>query len=94
MSWVPEETFGARLVMVRRCLGWNIKEAAARTGLDDGSWSNWERGASPRDKADIVERIAAATGADREWLMWGTPSARATPAKQRSGSSLEAGIAA
>lgn len=74
-SWVPVESFATRLVQLRRHLGWNQGEAAGRCGLDDGSWSNWERGVKPRDMASIVARIHAATGVDRDWLMWGTGSA-------------------
>ena len=64
--------------MVRRRMGWNIKEASAKAGLDDGSWSNWERGALPRNLAEVVGRIQAATGVDRDWLVWGTIPADAT----------------
>lgn len=72
-SWVPAETFASRLVRLRRELGWNQGEAAARCGLDDGSWSNWERGVSPRRMAEVVAAIHEATGVDRDWLMWGDP---------------------
>ena len=77
-AWIPTETFGTRLVMVRRHLGWGQSEAAEKCGLDQRSWSTWERGASPRNAAQIVAKIAATTGADRDWLMWGTIPADAT----------------
>ncbi len=73
-TWVPQQTFGTRLVMVRRHLGWNIRDAAEATGIDDGSWSNWERGVSPRDMARVVRKIHDATGVDMGWLMWGSGS--------------------
>lgn len=87
-TWIPAQTFGTRLAMVRRHLGWNIKEAASRTGLDDGSWSNWERGALPRNMAEVVERIHQETGADRDWLMWGSEAGATLATDERSGSSV------
>ena len=70
--WVPVvETFGDRLVLLRRRLGWSQTKAAASCGLDDGSWSNWENGSHPRDMAKVVRQIHDATGVDMPWLMWG-----------------------
>lgn len=93
-TWVPTPTFGSRLAMVRRHLGWNQKEAALRSGLDKASWSNWERGIStPQRMNEVVDKIAAATGADRDWLMWGTPSEGAILTDERSGSSVQQSLA-
>jgi transcriptional regulator with XRE-family HTH domain len=71
--WVPAvETFGDRLVLLRRHLGITQVQAAKQCGLDDGSWSNWEKGASPRNMARVVRKIHEATGVDMAWLMWGS----------------------
>lgn len=32
-----------RLLAIRRVNGWTIKEAAGRLGVDEGTWSKWER---------------------------------------------------
>jgi len=71
-TWVPADTFGSRLYSVRRELGLTVEEAAKRAGVAHPTWSTWERGASPRDKAEAVRKIAEAfPGLDRDWLMWG-----------------------
>lgn len=70
--WVPAvETFGDRLVLLRRRMGLTQVGAAQRCGLDDGSWSNWENGGNPRNMARVVRQIHDATGVDMTWLMWG-----------------------
>lgn len=71
-GWVPADTFGARLALVRQWLGgWNVKKAAELCELDDQSWRNWEAGKSPRDYEIVCAKIARATGCDRTWLMAG-----------------------
>jgi len=72
--WVPEDSFGDRLLRLRRALGLTAEEIAARCDLNRATWSTWENGASPRNMGQVVGKIHAATGADREWLMWGTPT--------------------
>lgn len=69
--FIPEDTFGLRLVALRTHLKLTQAEIAARCDLDDGSWSNWERGAKPRGMDQIVRKISDALGVDRDWLMWG-----------------------
>jgi len=53
-------------------------EVAQKCGVSRVTWTNWERGAMPRNMAAVVARIHNATGADRDWLMWGTIPADAT----------------
>ncbi len=38
-------TLPERLLATRRAMGWSIKEAAKRLGVDEGTWGAWERGA-------------------------------------------------
>lgn len=71
--FIPEDTFGLRLIALRNHLQLTQAEIAARCGLDDGSWSNWERGAKPRGMDRTVRKISDAMGVDRDWLMWGGP---------------------
>lgn len=73
--WVPLDTFGARLAVLRQHLGgWNVKRAADACGLDDQKWRNWEAGKSkPRDLEGVARQIADATGVDYVWLMAGGP---------------------
>lgn len=74
-DWVPRDTFGARLALVRQTLGgWNVKRAADACGVDDQSWRNWEAGkGTPRDYEMVCRKIADATGCDYRWLMAGGP---------------------
>lgn len=76
-DWVPPETFGSRLKRLRRALGWDQKQAAEACGLNEKTWGSWEAaGGSPRNMAEVVDKIHRATNVDREWLMWGETSAR------------------
>ena len=70
-NWRPEDEFALRLRMMRARLGLSVEEISARCGVKMATWSSWERGTAPRGMNRIVERIAAATGVDRDWLMWG-----------------------
>lgn len=72
---IPRDTFALRLKIVRVELGLTIDEMAERCGLVSATLSTWERGARPRDFSDVVRKIVAATGYDREWLTWGGPLA-------------------
>lgn len=76
LGWVPEDNFGLRLIALRKKKGWTQAEAAGKCGVDDGSWSNWENGAMPRDLPSVVEKIVRATDVNRSWLAWGDPSIR------------------
>ena len=73
--WVPIDTFGARLALLRQALGgWNVKRTADACELDDQKWRNWEAGKSkPRDLEGVARQIADATGCDYVWLMAGGP---------------------
>jgi transcriptional regulator with XRE-family HTH domain len=77
-AWVPADTFAVRLRMLRSHMGVTLEELAGRCRVSPTTWSTWERGSRPRDLADIVARIAAETGVDRDWLMWGGPLAPST----------------
>lgn len=71
---IPADTFANRLILSRVHAGWlTVKEAAERCGLNYGSWSNWERGARPRDLLDVVGKVAEGLRIDEEWLLFGGP---------------------
>jgi transcriptional regulator with XRE-family HTH domain len=70
--WVPEDTFGSRLSLIRNRFGWNVKEAASICGISHQSWRNWEAGGVPRDLMTTVERIASITGCSPRWLLLGS----------------------
>lgn len=72
-DWVPEDTFGGRLILLRHELALTTEEIAARCDLKTPTWSTWERGASPRNMSAVVAKVALATGVSRAWLMWGGP---------------------
>lgn len=74
---IPIDTFAMRLMMVRAHRGLTVKEAAEKTGLGYGAWSNWERGSKPRDILDVVEAISNGLGIDPVWLLNGGALQRA-----------------
>src|SRR5579859_4404483 len=71
---IPADSFAIRLKAVRLHAGdITIVQAAERVGVTNQSWGNWERGAVPRDMADVVKLISDEFGIDRDWLMYGGP---------------------
>jgi transcriptional regulator with XRE-family HTH domain len=84
LGWVPVDSFGSRLALVRQHMGWNLKEAAEMCGIAPESWRRWERdGRSPTRYLEVVRTIAEATGADYDWLLDGRrfppPRSASTP---------------
>jgi transcriptional regulator with XRE-family HTH domain len=74
---IPEDNFQARLVLTRMHAGdLTIRDAAARCGLNYGSWANWERGMKPRDLIEVAEAISEGLWVDRDWLLFGGPLAQ------------------
>lgn len=72
-SWIPVDSFGHRLVLVRHELGLTQQEAADRCGIQRATWGFWEaKGASPRRMHEVVATISNVLGVDRHWLMWGS----------------------
>ncbi len=71
--WVPsDETFGARLALIRNHLGgWNVSKTATLCAVDAQSWRSWEAGHHPRDYPAVCRRIADSTGCSLNWLMLG-----------------------
>jgi transcriptional regulator with XRE-family HTH domain len=72
-DWVPQDTFGARLALIRQRKNWNVKEAADACGLNHQSWRNWEDGKGVQHLEEVAKKIAAAAGCSRRWLMAGGP---------------------
>lgn len=68
---VPDDTFASRLDRIRKHFGLTIEQAAERTGLNYGSWSNWERGMRPRREVEVAEQIAESLGVDLNWILFG-----------------------
>ncbi|HET8684145.1 MAG TPA: helix-turn-helix transcriptional regulator [Micromonosporaceae bacterium] len=90
---VPGDSFAHRLMLVRAHAGYlTVKDAAERCGLNYGSWSNWERGAKPRDLVETVDAIAASLGIDRNWLLFGGPLAAPAPRQRRRSREEEDGL--
>jgi transcriptional regulator with XRE-family HTH domain len=72
VDWIPEDTFAARLALVRVHRGWrNVKAAADACGITRQNWSNWEGGKMPRDTLAVCRKIAAVAGCDVRWLAFG-----------------------
>lgn len=73
-GWVPADTFGARLALIRQAHGWSAAEAATECGdLGDQNWRNWEDGKVPRDLPRVVAKIQERTRCDLDWLLRGGP---------------------
>jgi transcriptional regulator with XRE-family HTH domain len=76
-DWVPEDTWGARLALVRQHMGWNYEQAGKACDIEPETWRQWEkRGRSPRKIHEIARRIASVSGANYVWLMAGGELAR------------------
>lgn len=71
--WVPQDSFGLRLRILRAELGLSVDDIAAQCGVASATWSTWERGVRPRGMDLVVQAICENTGVSREWLMWGGP---------------------
>lgn len=75
-GWVPADTFGARLALIRQSMGWaTAAEAAFACGdLGDQNWRNWEAGRRPREFERVCRKIVQhADDCDLDWLMRGGP---------------------
>ena len=70
---VAADTLAARLILLRHELGWSQREAAEATGVPYGTWQGMESGRETRGMDRHIVKIAAASGYDRDWLMWGGP---------------------
>lgn len=82
-AWVPsDESFAARLAMVRHRMGWNVKEAAHECGFPAQTWRIWEMdGSIPRNQITVAKQIAGVTGCDYLWLLMG-PEGAELPTRQ------------
>lgn len=81
---VPADTFANRLLLARAFAGHlSIREAAERCGIGRGAWTNWEKGAKPDDRHEVVEIISAELGVDEDWLLNGGPLADGTERRSR-----------
>lgn len=72
-AWIPADTFGTRLFIIRRQKGLTVEAIAKLCGVAHPTWTTWENGAKPRDLVAAIEKISAAVGVDKQWLMWGGP---------------------
>lgn len=71
---VAADTLPARLILLRREMGWRSQRAAAEaTGVPFGTWQGMESGRDTRALDRHIAKIADASGYDRDWLMWGDP---------------------
>lgn len=71
---VPADTFSVRLLLARHHAGrLSIEQAAKRCGLNAGNWVRWEDGASPRDKVEVAQAVAAGLDINFNWLLLGGP---------------------
>jgi transcriptional regulator with XRE-family HTH domain len=72
-GWIPSTAdFGARLALVRNHVRLNVKQAAAKAGVDDSSWMAWEtKGTRPREMVSVAQKISEAFGCDLFWLLTG-----------------------
>lgn len=81
-TWIPADTFGARLVRLRHAARLTIEEAADSCGIKRATWRAWELEVNtPRDMAGVVDKVAhglAREGLEvnRLWLMWGDATAQ------------------
>lgn len=72
-AWVPYDTFGARMALVRNHFKLSISEMAFKCGISKQDWNRWERGQHPRDERAVARKIVESTGCDYRWLREGGP---------------------
>jgi len=70
---IPTDSLPMRLIALRHEEGWSQREAAIATGVPLGVWQGMELGRGTRGVTRHIAAIAASTGYDRDWLMWGGP---------------------
>ncbi|CPR79329.1 helix-turn-helix family protein [Mycobacteroides abscessus 5S-0422] len=70
-NWVPADTLAARVVVLRTALGLTRREFSQLTGITENALQGIEGGRSPHKLAEKIQAIHQATGASRDWLMWG-----------------------
>jgi len=70
---IAADTLAARLLLLRHEMGWSQRKAATLTGVPYRVWQGMESGLETRGLDRHVVAIAAASGYDRDWLMWGGP---------------------
>lgn len=82
-TWVPAapETFGERITLARRQLGWSVERMARRLGVKASTLATWEKGVAPRTptEGELARRYEQTIGIDRNWLLWGEPSPDSEP---------------
>ena len=64
------DDFGARLWAIRRAAGLNRKTFAERTGLQDSTIGDWERGKNPRNEGVVAMQITRGLDLDDSWAHW------------------------
>lgn len=72
--WVPADSFGGRLALIRQRLHLNVAEAADFCGVNRETWRSWEHGREPRGLDRKARQIADSFGVDYVWLLTGQPS--------------------
>lgn len=86
-GWTADaSTFGARLALVRQHMGWgNVEKAARECGLPVETWRSWERdNREPHRLVTIAMAIAARTGCDLDWLVYGPTRVGSSTTRQYS----------
>lgn len=80
-TWIPtDDSFGARLALVRQRMGWNIAKAARECGLNDENWRLWEQlGREPARLTTVAKQIATRTGCEYLWLVHGPDRGQLPP---------------
>jgi len=80
VAWIPrDDSFGARLALVRQRMGWDNKQASLECGLPQSSWLRYESGSLPRDFVTVASKISKRTGVDAMWLMTGDSTSKGRP---------------
>lgn len=68
---IPRDSFALRLISLRHELDLSQEQVADLCGVKRPTWATWENGSIPRNMAEQAQKIARATGYDRDWLLYG-----------------------
>ena len=70
-TWIPEETFGDRINLLRRRKKITTREMAEVLGCSQKAIVYWEHGSVPKNMRQIVLKLSNEYHVDPIWLMWG-----------------------
>lgn len=67
-TWLPVDNFGMRLHTIRFAKNMSAAEFGEICGVTEKAVLAWERGATPKNQLEIIDRICDAFNVERDFL--------------------------